>query len=108
MAKRSPKTKNVEQPSVAMAQEVTESLWRVLDAARFAISPPHGTDKQELLEFLADQEKMLRRAIAFFHGPDGENVLRQGLTKHPYIITLEQNERERHIQILKDARDDND
>ncbi len=75
--------------------EVLEAMWRVVDAARFAICPGRNQTRDEALEFLADQEKMFRRSIGFFHGPvdEVETVLRGTSTKHPYILQLEDDDR---------------
>lgn len=86
---------------ITPAPEVMESLWRVVDAARIAIQRPDSMSPDDALEFLADQEKMLRRAIGFFHG--GEDTLREGITKHPFILDLERAELERVARIMKDS-----
>lgn len=87
--------------------EVIESLWRVVDAARLVIRrwDNIGVSDQEIREFLADQEKMLRRAVAFFHGgPDvGEEALRADgrASKHPYVLEIEARDTARFEEYLR-------
>lgn len=64
---------------------VWEQLWRVVDAARMSIAPYHGQTRDEALTFLADEEKMLRRALG---GDVGEDNVRRGMLKHPYTIAM--------------------
>lgn len=81
---------------VMVTPEVWESLWRVVDASRNVILRTDPQAHEEALEFLADQEKMLRRAIGFFHGPPdtAEQTLRGDVaTKHPHILNLESERR---------------
>jgi hypothetical protein len=76
---------------IGYSPQAYEALWRVVDAARLVLISPEGPDRDEMMRFLADQEKMLRRAVAFFYGPDGEAELRKaaGVTRHPYVSALE-------------------
>lgn len=73
--------------------EVWEGLWRVLDAARMAVCPARGQEKEDALMFLADQEKMLRRALGFFMGESGEDYLRIGVEAHPYVSKMKEQDR---------------
>jgi hypothetical protein len=77
-------------PEFSMA--LWESLWRVVDASRLAICPLGEMTKEEALEFLADQEKMLRRCLG---GDEGEDEMRAGVTPHPFVIKAHEQERDR-------------
>jgi len=80
-----------------------ESLWRVVDAARL-VTVVHGDMTQaDALEFLADQEKMLRRCLG---GKAGEKEMREGVTKHPFVIEAEAAERARVQRCLSEISGD--
>ena len=96
-------------PFILVTPEVWESLWRVVDASRLAVCPGRQQTRDDALEFLADQEKMLRRAIGFFHGPPdtAETVLRGSFaTKHPYTLEIEEQDRVSVREMLLTLRED--
>lgn len=77
-----------------------ESLWRVVDAARL-VTVVHGDMTQaDALEFLADQEKMLRRCLG---GGAGEKEMREGVTKHPFVLNAEEAERDRVRRVIRES-----
>jgi hypothetical protein len=86
--------------------EVWEQLWAVVDAARMAVCPVRGQTRDDALSFLADQEKMLRRALSFFAGRHGsgegrlgagehhEGWLRRNMDTHPYVLAMRKQDRD--------------
>lgn len=90
--------------TVEISAEVWEQMWRVIDAARLISCPPRGTGEDEVRGALADSHKMLERSLSWFYGPESEERLREGTaTKHPYIVHIEQLDRELRLKaILED------
>ena len=79
--------------------EVWGQLWNVVDAARMAVRPVRGQEREDALEFLADQEKMLRRALGFFAGrhedwEHHEGYLRRKVDTHPYVLEMQKQDRD--------------
>jgi hypothetical protein len=93
----SKKSKKPAQSPPEFSMALWESLWRVVDAARLAISLPEGVDREEVMSFLADQEKMLRRCLG---GESNEAELRAGVTEHPYVQSVRAAEHARVQELL--------
>jgi len=97
------KVKDPQPPEFSMA--LWESLWRVVDASRLAICPIGELDRDSALEFLADQEKMLRRCIGH---PENEDQLRVDVVPHPYVLKVHEQESQRIRALREETEGSND
>jgi len=80
--------------SVVVRTEVYEQLWRIVDTARFLSRPPRASvTESDLLSKLADDLKMLERAIGFFCNADEKAARGDAATKHPWTLKIEEEER---------------